>query len=73
MRPLASPGPLVDLLQDQRQAEVVALRRQAAVDRAGADGDEHLAVRAELAQHVDVLGVAQTALDDAEVAVADRP
>jgi hypothetical protein len=48
---------------------MVALRRQAAVDGAGADGDQHLAVLAELAQHMDVLGIAQTALDEADVAI----
>jgi len=60
----------VDLLQAVAQVEVVALRGQAAVERAGADGDQDLAIVAELAQHVHVLGVADTALDDADVAAA---
>ena len=60
---------VVDLLEYRRQRQVVALRRQPAVDRAGADGDQHLAVPAEIAQHVDVLGVAQAPLDDADIAV----
>ena len=47
---------------------MIALRGQAAVDRAGPDGDQDLAVVAELAQHVHVLGVADPALDQADVA-----
>ena len=47
---------------------MIALRRQAAIDRAGADGDENFAVVAKLAQHVNVLGVADAALDDSDVA-----
>ncbi len=47
---------------------MVALRGQAAVHGAGAHGDQDLAVGAELAQHVHVLGVADAALDDADVA-----
>ena len=71
MRPYCAPGlAAVDLLQQQRQAERVPLRRQAAVDRAGAEGHQHLAAAAELAQHLDVLGVAHAALDDAHVALA---
>src|SRR5574340_509712 len=49
---------------------MVALRGQAAIDGAGADGDEYLAVGAELAQHMHVLRVADAALDDADVAGA---
>jgi hypothetical protein len=49
---------------------VVALRRQAAVDGAGAHRHQRLAAGAELAQHVHVLGVAQPAFDQADVAAA---
>ena len=47
---------------------MVALRRQAAVQRARPDRNQDLAVGAELAQHVHVLGVADAALDEADVA-----
>jgi hypothetical protein len=60
----------VDLLQAPTEVEMVALRRQPAIDRTGADGDQHLAVAAKLAQHMDVLGVADAALDQADVAGA---
>ena len=49
---------------------MVAHRRHAAVDRAGADRDQDPAVGAELAQHVHVVRVAQPALDEADVAGA---
>jgi hypothetical protein len=47
---------------------VVALCRQAAVDRARADRHQVLQLRAELAQHMHVLRVAHAALDRADVA-----
>ena len=59
---------LIDFDQYVLQVEMIALRRQAAIDRAGADGDENFAVVAKLAQHVNVLGVADAALDDSDVA-----
>ena len=59
---------LIDLEQDILEIEMIALRRQAAVDRAGADGDERRAALAELAQHMDVLGVADAALNEADIA-----
>jgi hypothetical protein len=60
----------VDRLQAVAHVEVVALGRQPAVDRARADRDQDLAPSPERAQRVDVIGVAQPALDQAEVAVA---
>ncbi|MDT4890030.1 hypothetical protein FQZ97_1268160 [compost metagenome] len=50
---------------------MVAQRRQAAGDGAGAHGHQHAALVAEGAQHLHVLGVAQAALDEADVAGAD--
>jgi hypothetical protein len=58
----------VDFLQAQTEVEMIALRRQAAIDRAGTDGDQHFAVAAKLAQHMHVLGIADAALDEADVA-----
>ena len=62
---------LIDLEQDIFEIEMIALRRQAAVDGAGADGDERLAAFAKLAQHMHVLGVADAALDEADIAGTD--
>ena len=59
---------LIYLFEDVAQIEVVALRRQAAVDRAGTDGHQDLAVLAELAQHMHVLGIAQPTFDQAKIA-----
>ena len=52
------------------EVEMVALRRQAAVDRTGADSDQRLAVLPEFPQHVHVLRVADAALDQPDVARA---
>jgi hypothetical protein len=60
---------VIDLFEDGRQRQVVALGRQAAVDGAGTHGDQDLAVLAELTQYMHVLGVAQATLDDADIAV----
>ncbi len=59
---------LVDLLEAVPEVEIVAQRRHAAGDRAGAHGHQNPAVLAELAQHVDVLGVAHAAFDQSDVA-----
>ena len=47
---------------------MIAHRGQAAVDRAGADRDQDLGVLAQFAQHMHVLGVADAALDQRDVA-----
>ena len=57
-------------VEQVRQLELVALGRQPPVDGAGADRHQRLALRAEGAQHLHVLGVAQAALDEADVAAA---
>ena len=58
----------VDLGQQSRQIQMVALRRQAAVDGAGTHRHQGLATGAKLTQHLHVLGVAQAAFDQADVA-----
>ena len=47
---------------------MVALRGQSTIDRASAERDQHLAVLAELAQHVNILGIAHAAFDQTYVA-----
>ena len=58
----------VHRLQHLAHVQVVAQRRQAAGDGAGAHGHEHAAVGAEGAQHLHVFCVAETAFDQADVA-----
>ena len=47
---------------------MVALRRQAAVDGAGTHRHQGLATRAKLPQHMHILGVAQAAFNQTDVA-----
>ncbi len=58
----------IHLGQATAQVEMIALCRQAAVDGAGADGNEDFAVFAEFAQHMHVLCIADTTFDEADVA-----
>ncbi len=53
----------IHLGQATTQIQVVTLRGKTTIDGTGADGDEDFAVLAELAQHVHVLCVADTAFD----------
>ncbi len=47
---------------------MIALRRQAAVHRAGTHRDQDLAVLAKLAQYMNVVGIADPALDESDIA-----
>ena len=58
----------IDPRQDVVDVELVAQRRQTAVDRAGADGDQDLGVGAQFAHDVNVVGVAHPAFDQRDVA-----
>ena len=60
---------VINLFQNGAERQVIALRRQTTIDGAGADGDQDFAVFAEIAQHMHVFSVAQTAFDDANVAL----
>ena len=67
MRPNAV-GVAINFVENIANVETVAHRRQAAVDRAGADGDQDLGVGAQLAQHLHVLGVAHAPFDQRNIA-----
>ncbi len=50
---------------------MVALGRQAAIDGAGADSDQHLAMGAHFPEHMHVFRIADAAFDKADVAGAE--
>lgn len=62
---------VIDLFENLGQLEMVALRRQPAIHRTGPKGHQFRTARAKLAQDMNVLGIAQPALDNAQIAIAD--
>ena len=69
LAPRSQPWPAaVDVKQDLSDVQVVALRRQSAIDGAGPHSHKDLVMRPEFAQHLHVLAVAEAAFDQADVA-----
>ena len=66
--PVATDPRVAAVFEQFPDIDVITQCRDPAADSTGADGDENLAVVAEFAQRLDILGVTDAALDQADIA-----